>query len=63
MDDDVDVSDGVTDVSDTWIQSNLWAKSPFRAMDQIRIRFLLAFHDKMLESLRIFSYGSVLISS
>ena len=32
MDDDVDVSDDVTDVSDTWIQSNLWAKSPFRAM-------------------------------
>ena len=31
--DDVDVSDDdVMDVSDTWIQSNLWAKSPFRAM-------------------------------
>ena len=28
----VDVSGNVIDVSDTWIQSNLWAKSPFRAM-------------------------------
>ena len=30
--DDADVSDDVMDVTDTWIQSNLWAKSPFRAM-------------------------------